>query len=57
VRGPEEESLELTDEMKGRRPFDIFQHMERAEWDTLMFFYGVILAASIYAHILINGAG
>jgi len=26
------------------RPFDIFISMKRAEWDTLMFFYGVILA-------------
>jgi len=26
-----------------RRPFDIFISMKRAEWDTLMFFYGVIL--------------
>ena len=25
------------------RPFDIFIMMKRAEWDTLMFFYGVIL--------------
>ena len=25
------------------RPFDIFISMKRAEWDTLMFFYGVIL--------------
>jgi len=24
-------------------PFDIFQKMARAEWDTLMFFYGVVL--------------
>ncbi|MFZ9888887.1 MAG: sodium:proton antiporter NhaD, partial [Myxococcota bacterium] len=24
-------------------PFDIFKRLERAEWDTLMFFYGVIL--------------
>jgi Na+/H+ antiporter NhaD/arsenite permease-like protein len=24
-------------------PFDIFRAMERAEWDTLMFFYGIIL--------------
>ena len=24
-------------------PFDIYQHLQRAEWDTLMFFYGVIL--------------
>ena len=25
------------------RPFDIFISMKRAEWDTLMFFYGVVL--------------
>lgn len=27
-----------------RNPFDPFKQLERAEWDTLMFFYGVILA-------------
>ena len=26
-----------------RNPYDIFTAMQRAEWDTLMFFYGVIL--------------
>lgn len=26
-----------------RKPFNIFQQIERAEWDTLMFFYGIIL--------------
>ena len=26
-----------------RQPFNIFQQVERAEWDTLMFFYGIIL--------------
>ena len=26
-----------------RKPFNIFQQVERAEWDTLMFFYGIIL--------------
>lgn len=26
-----------------RKPFDIFVSMKRAEWDTLMFFYGIIL--------------
>ena len=24
-------------------PFDIFSKMARAEWDTLLFFYGVVL--------------
>lgn len=27
----------------GGPPFDIFHQLQRAEWDTLMFFYGVIL--------------
>ncbi len=27
----------------GRRRFNVFHSMERAEWDTLMFFYGIIL--------------
>jgi NhaD family Na+/H+ antiporter len=26
-----------------QKPFNIFQQLERAEWDTLMFFYGIIL--------------
>lgn len=26
-----------------REPFDVFKRLEKAEWDTLMFFYGVIL--------------
>jgi Na+/H+ antiporter NhaD/arsenite permease-like protein len=25
------------------KPFDIYQQLQRAEWDTLMFFYGVIM--------------
>lgn len=43
--GPGDESLEFSDAVPGgeKKPFDIFHHMERAEWDTLMFFYGVIL--------------
>jgi NhaD family Na+/H+ antiporter len=28
---------------RARKPFDIYQQLQRAEWDTLMFFYGVIL--------------
>ncbi|MEE9597306.1 MAG: sodium:proton antiporter NhaD, partial [Acidiferrobacterales bacterium] len=43
LRGPEEEGLEFTSAVTERKPFDIFHQMERAEWDTLMFFYGVIL--------------
>jgi Na+/H+ antiporter NhaD/arsenite permease-like protein len=36
-------SDELTANGVQRRPFNIFVSMKRAEWDTLMFFYGVIL--------------
>jgi len=36
---------QLLREFKPRhRPFDIFISMKRAEWDTLMFFYGVVVA-------------
>lgn len=43
-----EEALELESapvqkEMMKPTPFNIFKSLERAEWDTLMFFYGIIL--------------
>jgi len=42
--GPEMLSEELQPYFKPRhRPFDIFISLKRAEWDTLMFFYGVVL--------------
>jgi len=46
--GDEPTHLDLSDELAQRykprhRPFDVFISMKRAEWDTLMFFYGVIL--------------
>jgi len=55
ISGPDDEDFSedfsdmLEIEMEGsppasRRPqFDIFRNLERAEWDTLMFFYGIIL--------------
>ncbi len=33
----------VQDEDGSYRPFDIFQRVKKAEWDTLLFFYGVIL--------------
>ena len=33
----------LQDTASGNRSFDVFKSLERAEWDTLMFFYGIIL--------------
>ena len=47
-----EETFEIEDEAtpeehwqkRNREKFDIFKSIERAEWDTLMFFYGVILS-------------
>jgi len=42
--GPELLTTDLQEHFKSRhRPFDIFISMKRAEWDTLMFFYGVVL--------------
>lgn len=41
VSGPEETSMEIV--RPHGKPFDIFKSLKRAEWDTLMFFYGVIL--------------
>ncbi|MGE0371976.1 MAG: sodium:proton antiporter NhaD [Gammaproteobacteria bacterium] len=42
IGGPEEGAMDVT-AGRPRKPFDIFISMKRAEWDTLMFFYGVIL--------------
>ncbi|NQY26621.1 MAG: sodium:proton antiporter NhaD [Piscirickettsiaceae bacterium] len=36
-------SLTVEGIAKHKQPFNIFQQLERAEWDTLMFFYGIIL--------------
>ena len=38
VRGPED-----ANDLLSHKTFDIFKSLKRAEWDTLMFFYGVIL--------------
>ena len=48
IEGPEQFISELAPDVQTSvkprsRPFDIFISMKRAEWDTLMFFYGVIL--------------
>lgn len=34
---------ELADVKPSKKPFDIFISMKRVEWDTLLFFYGVVL--------------
>lgn len=44
VPEPDVLAPEYQEHFKSRhRPFDIFISMKRAEWDTLMFFYGVVL--------------
>ncbi len=44
----EDEALEIettdSDSRRGNEQYNIFKAIERAEWDTLMFFYGVILS-------------
>ncbi len=37
------EAVHQSDPTQNRQVFDIFHNMQRAEWDTLMFFYGVIM--------------
>jgi Na+/H+ antiporter NhaD/arsenite permease-like protein len=39
-----EATLNPTVPARSAKPLEIFQMLERVEWDTLMFFYGVILA-------------
>lgn len=44
IGGPEFAALNLPEGYKPAvKPFDIFISMKRVEWDTLMFFYGVVL--------------
>jgi len=41
---PEIEAFQVPEQFKpATKPFDIFISMKRVEWDTLMFFYGVVL--------------
>jgi NhaD family Na+/H+ antiporter len=35
----------------GNRPFDVFRRLARAEWDTLLFFYGVVLCVGAIGFI------
>src|SRR5579885_1097557 len=48
TQGPEEARLEVDETVFTAPPvtrseFDVFKALERAEWDTLMFFYGIML--------------
>lgn len=36
-------AFNIQDETQQKMPFNIFEQLQRAEWDTLMFFYGIIL--------------
>jgi Na+/H+ antiporter NhaD/arsenite permease-like protein len=42
--GSGDKNLSVEGIAKQDKPFNIFQQLERAEWDTLMFFYGIILS-------------
>lgn len=35
----------------GNRPFDVFNHVRHAEWDTLLFFFGVVFAVGGLGYI------
>ena len=38
-----EASMRPDDISEGNKPYDIYTNLQRAEWDTLIFFYGIIL--------------
>jgi Na+/H+ antiporter NhaD/arsenite permease-like protein len=38
-----EESMGSDEVVAGKKPYDIYHNLQRAEWDTLIFFYGIIL--------------
>ncbi len=39
-----ESGSDKSDMTLSEEPFDVFQNISRAEWDTLLFFYGVVMA-------------
>lgn len=62
----EGEALAVMEPGRGEKAFDIFEILQRAEWDTLMFFYGIILSVGGLAsmgylaklsHIIYDGLG
>lgn len=65
--GQQQIGLESSKNFDGNRSgFDIFKSLERAEWDTLMFFYGVILCVgglgalgylSLMSHLMYTDLG
>ena len=64
---PEIEAFQVPEGFKpANKPFDIFISMKRVEWDTLMFFYGVLLCVgglgalgylALLSHSLYQGLG
>src|SRR3972149_2292348 len=64
---PEIEAFQVPEQFKpATKPFDIFISMKRVEWDTLMFFYGVVLCVgglgalgylALVSHSLYAGLG
>jgi Na+/H+ antiporter NhaD/arsenite permease-like protein len=43
INDPQDTAMKVESISEKRHPFNIFEQLERAEWDTLMFFYGIIL--------------
>lgn len=44
MAGSGDDNLSIEGIKQEGKPFNIFKQLERAEWDTLMFFYGIILS-------------
>ena len=51
ARMSDHEALAALEPVEGENVFDIFEILQRAEWDTLMFFYGIILSVGGLATI------
>jgi len=46
-----ESGSDKSDMTLSEEPFDVFQNVSRAEWDTLLFFYGVVMAVGGLGYI------
>lgn len=54
--GLTEDEVERNERLGSIVPFDVFGNVARAEWDTLLFFYGVVMCVGALGHIGYLGA-
>ncbi len=49
--GLTEDEVERNERLGSIVPFDVFSNVARAEWDTLLFFYGVVMCVGALGHL------